>query len=53
MAEAAKALGIGKTLAYSAIERGEIPSIRIGGRVLVPRVALARLLGEPDTAATP
>jgi excisionase family DNA binding protein len=51
--EAARALGIGKTSAYSAIERGEIPSVRIGGRILVPRAALARLLEGPDTASTP
>jgi len=42
--EAARALGIGKTTAYEAVAAGEIPSIRIRGRVLVPRAALERLL---------
>lgn len=38
------ALGIGKTSAYAAVDRGEIPTIRIGGRILVPRAALLKLL---------
>jgi excisionase family DNA binding protein len=43
--DAARVLGIGRALAYRAVRRGEIPSIRIGRRYLVPRAALARLLG--------
>jgi excisionase family DNA binding protein len=43
--EAAEALGIGRTLAYEAVRRGEIPTIRIGRRLLVPRGALDQLLG--------
>ena len=42
--EAAEALGVGLNQAYGAADRGEIPSIRIGGRILIPRSALARLL---------
>lgn len=42
--EACKILGIGKNLCYEAIRRGEIPAIRIGKRLLVPMVALERLL---------
>ena len=53
--EAAKKLGIGRTAAYLATQRGEIPTVRIGGRVLVPKAALDRLLAgdEPATGATP
>ena len=43
--EAAALLGIGKSLAYDAIRRGEIPSIRVGHRFLVP-VAALRLMME-------
>lgn len=43
--EAAKLLGIGINQAYQAAAKGDIPSIRVGGRVLVPRTALNRLLG--------
>ena len=42
--EAAELLGIGRTTAYQAVWRGELPHIRIGTRILVPRAALDRLL---------
>jgi excisionase family DNA binding protein len=42
--EAAVALGIGRTTAYLAIRRGELPCLRIGRRVVVPRAAIDRLL---------
>ena len=44
--EAAKLLGISPTTAYEAARRGELPVRVIGRRMLVPRVALLRLLGE-------
>jgi excisionase family DNA binding protein len=42
--EAARLLGIGRGLAYEAVARGEIPSVRIGRRIVVPRYALDALL---------
>jgi excisionase family DNA binding protein len=42
--EAATLLGISRAFAYEAVTRGEVPSIRIGRRILVPKVALERLL---------
>jgi excisionase family DNA binding protein len=42
--EAAVALGISRAFAYDAVRRGEIPAIRIGRRILVPRSALKLLL---------
>ena len=42
--ETAARLGISKNVAYEAVRRGEIPSIRLGGRILIPKVALDRLL---------
>ena len=44
--EAAKALGIGRGLAYEGVRTGKIPSVRIGRRVLVPRAALERVLAD-------
>ena len=44
--EAARRLGIGKNLAYEAIQRGELPSVKVGGRILVPLAALEKLLAE-------
>jgi excisionase family DNA binding protein len=46
--EVAATLGISRAFAYEAVRRGEIPSIRIGRRVLVPRAALKRLLDGDD-----
>jgi len=42
--EVAKLLGISRNSAFSAVQSGEIPSIRIGHRRLVPRLALERKL---------
>jgi excisionase family DNA binding protein len=48
--EAGKELGIGRDLAYAAAKRGEIPTIRIGTRLLVPRAALEAMLAAPPKA---
>ena len=51
--EAAEELGISKGSAYEAARAGKIPTIRIGRRLIVPRVAFDRMLaqaGEPEAA---
>ena len=47
--EAAQVLGISRASAYEAAHRGELPVRVIGRRMLVPRVALLRLLNEAHT----
>jgi excisionase family DNA binding protein len=47
--ETAKLLGIGRTLCYERVRSGEIPSLRIGRRVVIPRAALEKLLGDPKS----
>ncbi len=42
--EAAQRLGIGRNAAYQGVRRGEIPSIRVGSRLLVPKRAFDELL---------
>lgn len=42
--QAAKMLGIGRSAAYEAARTGQIPTLRIGRRILVPVRALERLL---------
>jgi excisionase family DNA binding protein len=49
--QAAKILGIGRNTAYEAANSGEIPTIRIGRRVLVPKVWLDALLNGGNTPA--
>lgn len=46
--EAAKLLGIGRNLCYDRVKKGEIPVIKLGRRLLVPRKALEKLLEEPQ-----
>ncbi len=50
--EAASLLGLGRSAAYEAARRGQIPTRRLGRRVVVPVPALLAWLGAPDTAAT-
>jgi excisionase family DNA binding protein len=40
--EASRLLGLGRGLTYEAIRRGDIPSLRIGGRILIPLKLLKR-----------
>jgi excisionase family DNA binding protein len=44
VAEAAAALRIGRNQAYAAVRRGQIPAVRIGRRLLVPRRAIEELV---------
>jgi excisionase family DNA binding protein len=47
--EAARLMGISRALAYAAVSRGEIPSIRIGRRVLVSRAQLLAMLERDNS----
>jgi excisionase family DNA binding protein len=49
--EAGRLLGISRGLAYELVNRGELPSVRLGRRIVVPRRALDRMLDLPDDAA--
>jgi excisionase family DNA binding protein len=46
--EAAGVLGISRAFAYVLVARGELPSLRFGRRVVVPRRALEQLIEKPD-----
>ena len=49
--EAAGALGISRALAYELVARGELPSLRLGRRIVVPRRALIALIDDDPSAA--
>ena len=50
--EAAGVLGISRALAYELVARGELPSLRLGRRIVVPHRALERFVdGIEDTSA--
>jgi excisionase family DNA binding protein len=40
VAEAADRLGISSDLAYDLVARGELPLLRLGRRIVIPRIAL-------------
>lgn len=42
---------LAKNASYAAAKSGSIPSIRVGGRIVVPTAALKRLLSIDDEAA--
>ena len=46
--EVAAALGISRAHAYELVARGDLPSLRLGRRIVVPRRELDLLLGNAD-----
>jgi excisionase family DNA binding protein len=42
--EAARLLGVSRNTGYEAVRRGQIPSVRVGKRYLIPIVAMEKLL---------
>jgi excisionase family DNA binding protein len=51
--EAGKKLGLGRNGAYEAAARGEIPTIKIGKLLKVPKVAFDRMLEGAGAAPWP
>lgn len=49
--EAASLLGLGRSAAYEAARRGEIPSRKLGRRVIIPVPAFLDWLGVPAAIA--
>lgn len=49
--DAARALGIGKTLAYELVARGELPRVKVGRRTLIPAQALSEWVDAQAKAA--
>ena len=44
--EAGRLLGVSRGVAYEAARSGQLPTIRLGRRILVPRARLLELVGE-------
>lgn len=45
--EAGRLLGLSRTAAYRAASRGDLPTIRLNGRLYVPTARLLGMLGYP------
>ena len=44
--EMAELLGIGRSKAYELVRSGTVPSLRLGKRIVIPKLALSRFLAE-------
>ena len=53
VAQVAKMFGINRNLAYELARRGELPAIRLGKRLVCPKVAIDRMLREPGESLNP
>jgi excisionase family DNA binding protein len=51
VAEFAHALGLSRAFAYKLIDEGEVRTVRLGRRVLVPRTEVDRILADGISAA--
>ena len=51
VSEAAKFLRLGRNSVYEAIRRNELPSVRVGRRLLIPKESLERFLTVQDERA--
>lgn len=49
--EAARRLGVSTAYYYRAASRGELPVMRLGRRLVVPKAALLRLVNDSTTTA--
>lgn len=50
--DAAKLLGIGRNQAYRAAATGELPAVRLGGRILILTAPLRRMLRAEAAVGT-
>lgn len=48
--QAGQMLGISRRSAYRAAARGDLPTLRLGRRLIVPTARLLELLGMPSNA---
>jgi excisionase family DNA binding protein len=49
--EASRLLGISRGLAYELVRRGDLPSLRLGRRLVVPRQRLLALLDTENPSS--
>ncbi len=48
--ELSESLGVHRNTVYRAVQRGELRSVRIGKRLLIPTAEVERLAGKGDPA---
>jgi len=50
--ETAQLLGISRNAAYQGVRCGEIPSVKVGKRILVPKIAFDKMLDQAKPLST-
>jgi excisionase family DNA binding protein len=53
VAEAAKLLRLSRAFTYELVARGELPGVRLGRRIVIPRIAIDRILSDAANALRP
>ena len=51
--EAGEKIGLSRSSAYEAARRGQIPTVRIGARLFVPKGPFHRLFGDDPVSNAP
>jgi hypothetical protein len=51
--DAGRRLGLGRNASYDAARRGELPVLRFGRKLVVPRIAFERMLAEARSHQLP
>jgi excisionase family DNA binding protein len=50
--QTARMLGISRNSAYALVREGRIPALRLGKRIVIPRVKLQELLSSPTNTVS-
>lgn len=53
VSEAAELLRLSRSFTYELVARGELPSVRFGRRIVIPRVAIERMLDGAERSLRP
>jgi excisionase family DNA binding protein len=53
VSEAADLLRLSRSFAYELVARGELPSVRLGRRIVIPRAAIERMLNLDNAEHPP
>lgn len=52
VAEAAQALGLGRSMTYQLVASGEIPSLKLGRRVVIPKAWIDKAVADAERKAS-
>jgi excisionase family DNA binding protein len=53
VSEAASVLRLSRAFTYELVARGQLPSVRFGRRIMIPRAAIQRILDDSRATLAP